>query len=41
MRYSLPRVLCIDEFKGNTGNFKYQVVLIYGESHEVVDILES
>lgn len=36
----LPRVLCIDEFKGNTGNFKYQVALIDGETHEVVDILE-
>ena len=37
---SLPRVLCIDEFKGNTGNYKYQVALIDGETHEVVDILE-
>ena len=37
---SLPHVLCIDEFKGNTGNFKYQVALIDGESHDVVDILE-
>jgi len=36
----LPRVLCIDEFKGNTGNYKYQVALIDGETHEVVDILE-
>ena len=36
----LPRVLCIDEFKGNTGNYKYQVALINGETHEVVDILE-
>lgn len=37
---SLPRVLCIDEYKGNAGNFKYQVALINGETHEVVDILE-
>lgn len=37
---TLPRVLCIDEFKGNTGNYKYQVALIDGETHEVVDILE-
>ena len=36
----LPRVLCIDEFKGNCGKYKYQVALIDGESHEVVDILE-
>ena len=36
----LPRVLCIDEFKGNTGDYKYQVALIDGETHDVVDILE-
>ena len=37
---TFPRVLCIDEFKGNTGHYKYQVALINGETHEVVDILE-
>lgn len=37
---TLPRVLCIDEFKGNAGKYKYQVALINGETHEVVDILE-
>ena len=36
----LPKVLCIDEFKGNTGHYKYQVALIDSETHEVVDILE-
>jgi transposase len=36
----LPKVLCIDEFKGNSGNEKYQVALINGETHEVVDIIE-
>lgn len=36
----LPRVLCIDEFKGNAGSYKYQVALINGETHEVVDILK-
>ena len=36
----LPRVLCIDEFKGNTGNYKYQVALIDSETHEVVDVLK-
>ena len=36
----LPKVLCIDEFKGNAGYYKYQVALINGETHEVVDILE-
>ena len=36
----LPKVLCIDEFKGNTGKYKYQVALIDGETHDVVDIIE-
>lgn len=36
----LPKVLCIDEFKGNAGNYKYQVALINGETHEVVDIIK-
>ena len=36
----LPKVLCIDEFKGNTGNYKYQVALVDGETHNVVDIIE-
>ena len=37
---TLPRVLCIDEFKGNSGNYKYQVALIDGETHKIVDIIE-
>ena len=37
---TLPRVLCIDEFKGNSGNYKYQVALLDGETHKVIDILE-
>ena len=37
---TLPRVLCIDEFKGNSGEFKYQVALLDGETHKIVDILE-
>ena len=36
----LPKVLCIDEFKGNSGDYKYQVALIDGETHEVVDIIK-
>ena len=36
----LPRVLCIDEFKGNSGYYKYQVALIDGETHDVIDIIE-
>lgn len=37
---NLPRVLCIDEFNGNSGSEKYQVVLLNGETHEIVDIIE-
>lgn len=39
-RKPLPKVLCIDEFRGNSGNFKYQVLLLDGETHEVIDVLE-
>ena len=37
---NLPRVLCIDEFNGNSSSEKYQVVLLNGENHEIVDIIE-
>lgn len=37
---SLPRVLCIDEFKGNSGKYKYQVALLDGETHKIIDIIE-
>ena len=37
---SLPRVLCLDEFKGNSGKYKYQVTLLDGETHKIIDILE-
>lgn len=36
----LPEVLCIDEFKGNSGNYKYHVSLIDGKTHKPIDILE-
>lgn len=36
----LPQVLCIDEFKGNSGKYKYQVALLDGETHKIIDILE-
>ncbi len=35
----LPKILSIDEFKGNTGSEKYQVILTNPETHEVIDIL--
>lgn len=40
-RKPLPEVLCIDEFKGDSGNQKYQCSLLDGVSHKVVDILPS
>ena len=36
----LPKVLCIDEFKGNTGYHKYQICLMDGEKRKPIDILE-
>lgn len=36
----LPQVLCIDEFKGNTGYYKYQVSLLDGETNTPIDIVE-
>jgi transposase len=37
---TLPRVLCIDEFKGNSGHYKYQVALLDCETHKIDDVLE-
>ena len=37
---TLPRVLCIDEFKENSGKYKYQVALLDGETHKIIYILE-
>jgi len=36
----LPEVLCIDEFKGNTGYYKYQVSLLDGQTKKPIDIIE-
>lgn len=36
----LPEVLCIDEFKGNTGYYKYQVSLMNGKTRRPIDIIE-
>ena len=37
---ALPCVLCIDEFKGNSDKYNYQVALLDGETHKVIDVLE-
>jgi transposase len=36
----MPKVLCIDEFRGNTGNYKYQVSLMDGILGKPIDIVE-
>ena len=36
---TLPKVLCIDEFKGNAETGKYQGILVDGEKNKVLDIL--
>ena len=36
----MPEVLCIDEFRGNSGNYKYQVSLIDGKIGKPIDIIE-
>ena len=35
----LPKVLCIDEFKGNAETGKYQCILVDGEKNRILDIL--
>lgn len=37
----LPHVFAIDEFKGNTGNQKYQAIITDPSSHRVLDILSD
>lgn len=36
---TLPKVLCIDEFKGNAETGKYQCILVDGKKNRVLDIL--
>lgn len=35
----LPEVLCIDEFRGNSGGNKFQCILVDGKNRKIVDIL--
>lgn len=37
----LPSVIAIDEFKGNTGNEKYQAILTNPQTGEILDILPT
>ncbi|SUB74274.1 Transposase and inactivated derivatives [Peptoniphilus indolicus] len=40
-RDNLSEVLCIDEFKGDSGNNKYQTSLLNGDTHNIIDVLPS
>ena len=40
-RPSIPKVLCIDEFKGNAETGKYQCILVDGKKNRVLDILPN
>ena len=40
-RARLSSVLCIDEFKGDSGGFKYQTSLLNGSKHSIIDILPT
>lgn len=37
----MPKVIGIDEFKGNTGSEKYQCILTDIENHKVIDVLPN
>ena len=39
--YKLPEVIAIDEFKGNAGGEKYQVIITNPKTKEVLDILPN
>ncbi len=40
-RDRLSEVLCKDEFKGDSGNIKYQTSLLNGSKHSIIDILPT
>lgn len=40
-RRELPEVLCIDEFKGDSGKEKYQASLGDGKNHQLIDVLPT
>lgn len=39
--YELPRVLSLDEFKGNAGNEKFQTIVADAENHRILDVLPN
>ena len=41
IRNPLPEVMCIDEFKGDTGGHKYHLSILDGHTHKLIDIVKS
>ena len=40
-RNTLPKVMCMDEFKGDTGGHKYHLSILDGNTHKLIDIVKS
>ena len=40
-KQSIPKVFCIDEFKGNAETGKYQCIIVDGKKNKIVDILKN
>lgn len=41
LRRELPEVMCIDEFKGNSGKIKYQTSIADGKNKKMIDVVKS
>lgn len=40
-KYKLPKVLSVDEFKGNAGGEKFQTIVTDAENHRILDVLPN
>lgn len=40
-RNTLPKLMCMDEFKGDTGGHKYHLYILDGNNHKLIDIVKS
>lgn len=40
-RNTLPKVMCMDEFKGDTGGSKYHLSMLNSQSYKIIDIVKS
>lgn len=41
LKRELPEVMCIDEFKGNSGKIKYQTSIADGKNKNMIDVVKS